>query len=284
MLFFLKKHGFLSAFNAQGNTPLQEAVMDDDIDVVLELLDEGVDVNGIRVAGETALHYVESEVVAKALVRRGANVHAKSFTDETPIHEASHAGRVNVVEYLISMGANINEDSDFGTPLDMAIANGRLAVVEVLLENGATVSNVEKQFEYLKEHMEQAKYDHFNEPGLYEKIFCSVESADLLRINASLGNVDYFVTKLCNGHLFYAAQAAAGMHLDCKQEFASALKGFIHDMRMTYVLFHSENNASMLFYPGPIAECVKSMLLLPKQTRPMLKHPAFNAVLTSSPH
>ncbi|CAI5456054.1 unnamed protein product [Caenorhabditis angaria] len=60
------------------------------------------------------------------------------YNGRTAIQIASDYGHVNIVEFLIGMGANINDVDRYGiTPLLSAVWEGHVAVVKLLLAHGA---------------------------------------------------------------------------------------------------------------------------------------------------
>jgi hypothetical protein len=64
----------------------------------------------------------------------------------TPLHCAAGTCRIELVKYLIKMGANVNVADDHGwTPLHSAAYTNDAAIVEVLLENGADVEALDAQ-------------------------------------------------------------------------------------------------------------------------------------------
>lgn len=73
-------------------------------------------------------------------------VNAKNPGGQTVLFAAVSFGRLEIAEYLISNGANVNERSNFHmTPLDVAcLRNAPLAVVRLLVEKGADVNFVSK--------------------------------------------------------------------------------------------------------------------------------------------
>ena len=70
-----------------------------------------------------------------------ADVHGKDEKGFTPLHTASRAGHLAIVEYLVGHCADINEVNDEGrTLLSSATWNRHLAVVEYLCSKGAKVN------------------------------------------------------------------------------------------------------------------------------------------------
>ena len=58
--------------------------------------------------------------IVKYLISKGANIEAKNQIGQTPLHCAAR-GRTDVVKYLVSKGANKNAKNGFGkTPYDIA--------------------------------------------------------------------------------------------------------------------------------------------------------------------
>ncbi len=58
----------------------------------------------------------------------------------TPLLHASFTGKLDVVRYLLSKGANVNHrDGEGGMALQNAAFNGHVGVVKVLIEAGADV-------------------------------------------------------------------------------------------------------------------------------------------------
>lgn len=63
-----------------------------------------------------------------------------------PIHEAANYGHVDIIQFLLDRGANVNEQGKLSsmecqgvTPLIDSSFNGHLTVIELLLDRGAKV-------------------------------------------------------------------------------------------------------------------------------------------------
>ena len=73
----------------------------------------------------------------------GADVNVKSdFRKYTPLHEAIVGRKLEVANFLIEKGANVNMmDDTFGTPLDIAIMYGAMTeIVDLLRKHGGKTS------------------------------------------------------------------------------------------------------------------------------------------------
>jgi ankyrin repeat protein len=67
-----------------------------------------------------------------------SNVNSTTKELLTPMHFAAMMGQAEMVDFLLSKGANINaQDVDGATPLHLAISNSHLAVVKLLVQSGA---------------------------------------------------------------------------------------------------------------------------------------------------
>ena len=92
--------------------------------------------------GETLLHWLavegRSEAV-KQLARLGAQVDTVNEFGNTPLMECSQLGNGAMVSLLLELGANPNKqsDRDKNTALHMAAESGRSDVVNLLLSGGA---------------------------------------------------------------------------------------------------------------------------------------------------
>ena len=71
--------------------------------------------------------------VLRLLLQRNADVNATSFMNRTPLHWAAAQGHVNVAQVLLEHGADNNALCELETSLGRASDNGRLEVARFLL-------------------------------------------------------------------------------------------------------------------------------------------------------
>jgi ankyrin repeat protein len=116
-------------------TPLLYAVARSHPDVVVFLLDRGAD-HTVRADGASALHLaallgdLES---ARALLDRGADLHAVNPQGGTPLRSAADQGRTEMVRFLLERGARPDTVDSFGLrAIDYARQNGHWEVVRLL--------------------------------------------------------------------------------------------------------------------------------------------------------
>lgn len=133
----------LNAVNAMRQTPLTAAVhFRAPFECVQLLLDQKADVNvGRGAAGESALHGAWYDVeLCRALVARGADLHAEDSLGFTPLHAATKHRALDVMRLLLDENADPNAAGVSGvTPLHVASMFGLADAVLLLVERGADV-------------------------------------------------------------------------------------------------------------------------------------------------
>ncbi|KAK3031686.1 hypothetical protein RJ639_035054 [Escallonia herrerae] len=99
-----------------------------------------VDVNMKDGKGDTALHHAtlgRKLPTAAYLIDNGANPNSANDKGCTALHYAADIGHRELLQLLISRGAEIDADSESGTPLHSAVAHGRQEAIKVLLNSKA---------------------------------------------------------------------------------------------------------------------------------------------------
>jgi ankyrin repeat protein len=124
----------VNAVSQKGLTPLSEAVSVGDVELARYLVGKGADVSHkLTNTKRTLLHYAGSAATAAYLLSLGIGVDTRDTWGYTPLHMAADMGNMDVAEFLINRGAEMNakitwfirnDDYPIGsTPLDIALDN-----------------------------------------------------------------------------------------------------------------------------------------------------------------
>ena len=128
-----------------GWTPLTAAVMAKQPVAAAMLLDAGanpdVPADEERHKGLTALHIAAEQSMEETvalLLSRGADVHARTFSETTPFYRAARGGSLSILRRLYRAGSDIDVQTwDGWTPLFEAVICGHHRIIQQLLEWGA---------------------------------------------------------------------------------------------------------------------------------------------------
>jgi len=150
--FIAEKGGDLNARNANGETPIFNAVKADSGTTIKTMLSysasKKADVNARDFLGNTALHACirwAAPNAAETLIAYDTQsnarklVQARNLAGKTALHEAARTGNIPFVTTLLAAGADINAADETGkTALTDAILAGRADSVKALLDKGAS--------------------------------------------------------------------------------------------------------------------------------------------------
>ncbi|KAK1625897.1 hypothetical protein QYE76_000212 [Lolium multiflorum] len=127
---------------SQDHSPAEHAVAYGNLPAVAYLLDHGADLHQKRQGNVTLLHSAairgHSEIV-EFLISRGADVNALSVTG-TPLSVASFKGHASTVKILLQHNADPNKGNRLFVALDMALRKSFVSCVKLLIQGGAKVS------------------------------------------------------------------------------------------------------------------------------------------------
>jgi hypothetical protein len=140
-IFLLLTSFAINDAHAQRQKPLDQAVVEGDIDRVKSEIAAGVDINSKNRMGWTLLHIAINNKhtdIAQLLIDKGADVNIRDNRGRTPVHLAVENGQKAIVEALIAKGADLNVlDSNADNALTLARKNNQTEITELLLKNGA---------------------------------------------------------------------------------------------------------------------------------------------------
>ena len=130
-----------------------EAVKSNNIEKVIELINQGIDINMVNEYGQNPLSEacrLGSFSIVKLLIEKGAIVNPLDNNANIPLSEACKLGSFSIVELLLANGADINKTDHFGsTPLIAAVQYGNSQIVSYLINNGANPTHRDGQGRYV---------------------------------------------------------------------------------------------------------------------------------------
>ena len=101
------------------------------------LIDSGVDVDTPNEDQQTALHAASGHghlEVAQFLLNHGADINKQDKYGFTPLHWACSSGRTNTIAFLKEKADVNKQDQDGMTPLHRAVEGNHLSAVRLLLQ------------------------------------------------------------------------------------------------------------------------------------------------------
>ncbi|OWF56605.1 protein fem-1 homolog C-like [Mizuhopecten yessoensis] len=78
--------------------------------------------------------------IVKLLVEHGADIHASTATNSSPVRCACYCANLAIVKYLVENGANIHQPNVYGGTCLMNATKGSMELCEFLVNNGASVN------------------------------------------------------------------------------------------------------------------------------------------------
>ena len=128
---------------------LFQAILDDNKERVLELLDEGRSLGNLNNEGCTPLMLAAASDrmdVFEILLDHGAkDLHAEPITGQTVLMELASHGNLKIVQRLLKAGTEPNQsDRDHTTALQFAASAGHSEIVSLLLEHGALIDHQDR--------------------------------------------------------------------------------------------------------------------------------------------
>jgi ankyrin repeat protein len=134
-------------YEGRGNPPLHVAAFEGLEAKVLQLLEDGADINARGTTWGSAFAAAAAGGrgnIVELLLEKGVDVNAATFSDGgTALQAAAEGGHLEVVERLLEKGADVDAaaaDVSGRTVLQAAAGGGHLEVVEWLLEKGADIN------------------------------------------------------------------------------------------------------------------------------------------------
>lgn len=178
---------------ADGTTPLHRAAYDGDVDEVHGLIKSGADVRQANVFGMTPLMLASvtgnSEVI-RLLLDAGAPANAANAEGQTPLMVVARTGNVEAAKLLLRKGAKIDAHESWGgqTALMWAAAQSQANMIEFLLSRGAQVNERSTVRDWQRRVTAEGRPKDMNRGGLTPLLFAAREGCiDCMRVLLSHG-------------------------------------------------------------------------------------------------
>lgn len=146
-----------------GGTPLHIAAAQRSSGILQLLLEAGARADAITdPAAETALHLAAARGdlgCVRLLLGAGAPIDALDAKQQAPLH-VSHPESVEVLDVLLEAGAESDAESEYGTPLELALLEGHVKKAELLAERGARPERPEIEKVRLEKEKERELAKH----------------------------------------------------------------------------------------------------------------------------
>jgi ankyrin repeat protein len=137
----LEKGADVNAKDETGQTPLH---ITQDKEIAETLILKGADVNAVDGDGMTPIFNKEMDVL-KTLIQSGADIHFKcNGHGNTPLIWYSYSGYLEGVQYLVSLGADVNsKNTDGDTARDIAEKFAHFELLNYLISIGSKSGNAQ---------------------------------------------------------------------------------------------------------------------------------------------
>jgi len=151
----------INARNMVGQTPLYISVMQNNVDMVRVLLENGALVDSVvKDSGDTSLGLATRNKyndIVNILVNKGAKINRQiGDTGDTVLHRATYKNYPELLDLFLNNGGDVNVKNKRGyTPLHIAARNDHEHIARYLIENGAHVNAIDK---YLSTPLHCAAY------------------------------------------------------------------------------------------------------------------------------
>lgn len=134
----VNKGANLGAKNRQGLTPLHIAVVSNRLSIVHSLLDQGADCEALDNEGHSPMHAAAAQgyiAVMAAFLCRGKGIHITNKSGLTPLHTAAKTNQFQAASFLLQYGADPDiADKSGRTPLYLAIVENCQKTAAILLK------------------------------------------------------------------------------------------------------------------------------------------------------
>lgn len=163
-------HADINIKDDSGRTPMHLAALNGQLYIVKYLIEKEADLNSIDDFQQTPLIYAASYGalnIVKYLIE-DVSENITNIDESEILHSAARGDNLDVVQYLIKKGANVNKKNYIGeTPLFIATRYGHINVVKYLIEEANADLNIKNEYgeTSLKKARSQVMKDYLKSKG-----------------------------------------------------------------------------------------------------------------------
>ncbi len=148
------EHAQLNYINENNFTPLQAALIQNNPEIVIDLIQSGVDVAIPRLNDHLPLHLIlkwntfgaeEIEIILLLLLNHGSNVNARDSYGNTPLHYAVLGQPLKIIRLLLNAGTDVNAiNRDGNNPLHLLMESDntirKSEIIQLLLDKDININ------------------------------------------------------------------------------------------------------------------------------------------------
>lgn len=133
----------LNEVSERGYTPLQQSIIDNDLDRLRKLIKKGADINFRGDLLFPPLHYALSkdrQHMALLLMHEGADINLQDASGKTPLHIAVEQAQETLVLTLLKLQANPNIADNHGKTALHYLSTAKPEIINMLAQHGADLN------------------------------------------------------------------------------------------------------------------------------------------------
>jgi ankyrin repeat protein len=160
----------VNAAGADGTTPIMYAAANGDLELVRALVKAAANVKLANQLGTSAI--TEAAIIGNApiievLLKAGADPNYKTPNGETPLMAAARSGKIEAAKLLLDAGADINAKETWGeqSPLMWAAAQSQADMVKFLASRGANLNDHGKINQWERKVIQEPRPKDLNKGG-----------------------------------------------------------------------------------------------------------------------
>jgi ankyrin repeat protein len=164
-----------------GSTPLQWAVFSGNLAEAQRLVKEGADVRAVNNYGVDAMQLaadIADTKLIQLLLKAGADANSANPDGETALHLVARSGNVEAAKLLLKAGAKVDVRERFGeqTPLMWASARRQPQMMELLISKGADVNAISAVRDYQRVATAESRGKALDRGGLTPLMYAAREN------------------------------------------------------------------------------------------------------------